>query len=64
MSECEKLISKSGLCSLLGISMSTLNRILKKQKNFPIYYISGSIRFKYSEVLEYLQKSKNEVDKK
>lgn len=55
-----KLLSKKELASYLGVSKSTVERLVRGRK-ITFYRIGGSIRFRMDEVMAYIQKNRVEV---
>lgn len=55
-----KLLSKKELASYLGVSKSTIERLVRGRK-IPFYRIGGSVRFSIDEVMAYIQKNRVEV---
>ncbi|MBP6859095.1 MAG: helix-turn-helix domain-containing protein [Candidatus Magasanikbacteria bacterium] len=50
-------LTPDNLADILGISKTTVYRLIDK-RSLPFYKIGGSLRFKQSDVMEYLEKSR------
>lgn len=55
----EKLMSKSEVCQLLGISLSTLDRIVL-DGTLPAFRVRGQVRFKPSDLDAYLERCREQ----
>ena len=56
------LITKADVCKLLGISLSTLDRIIA-DGDLPIYRVRGSCKFKLSDIDAYLENCREEHER-
>ncbi len=57
MKEGDKMLSVNQVTEILGVSRTTLWN-LTKRRDIPSYQIGGSVKYKKSEVNEYIQKQK------
>ena len=55
------LITKADVCKLLGISMSTLDRLIAEGA-LPLYRVRGSCKFKLSDIDAYLESCREQRD--
>ncbi len=51
----DKLMTEADVCDFLQISNSTLHKLKKQHKDFPVVRILGNVRYKKSDVVEFLK---------
>lgn len=61
-SERYNLITKDDVCKLLGISLSTLDRIIA-DGDLPVYRVRGSCKFKLADIDAYLENCREEHER-
>lgn len=54
----EKLMTDEEICDYLQISSSTFYKLKKQHKDFPVVRILGNVRYKKSDVVEFLKTDK------
>lgn len=57
MTKQEKLLSESEVMEILGVSQSTLRR-LRERKEINFYKIGKSVRYKFSEIIRFIDERK------
>ena len=51
----DKLMTEADVCDFLQISNSTLHKLKKQHKDFPVVRILGNVRYKKSDVIDFLK---------
>lgn len=51
----DKLMTETDVCDFLQISNSTLHKLKKQHKDFPVVRILGNVRYKKSDVIDFLK---------
>jgi len=51
----DKLMNEADVCDFLQISNSTLHKLKKQHKDFPVVRILGNVRYEKSDVVEFLK---------